>query len=83
MEDFACRAICEGRKQFRGFKGSRGIVPKDTKHGDIICILGAAEIPFVLRAVKGKYVLIGDAYIEFGNEFDVSTSAAVQTFHLQ
>ena len=44
--------------------GRTGIVPKRTKHGDVILLVVGVETPFVLRPDDGKYFLIGEAFAE-------------------
>lgn len=85
MEDFATAGIAEGRKQFRSFGGgTTGLAPHATRHGDIICILGDSEIPFVLRLVgDDQYELIGDGYIELGDTLDVGHQPTMQMFTIR
>ena len=65
--------MSQGRKQLRGLDGSVGLVPKATQHGDIICLLADADIPFILRSDLEHYRLIGDGYIESnGEKFEAS-----------
>lgn len=75
--------IAEGRKQFRGFKGSTGLVPKATQHGDVICSLAGAEIPFVLRPVGSQYKLVGDGFIDVAGEVNQQRSPEMQTFTIR
>lgn len=76
--------ISEGRKQFRSFSGTTGLVPHATRHGDIICILGDSGIPFVLRPVgDDQYELIGDGYIKLGDTLDVDHQPTIQTFTIR
>lgn len=83
MEGFASEGIAKARQQFRSFKGSSGLVPKAAKHGDVICILGNAEVPFVLRPIDEHYEMIGDGYIDLGEESEVGSKPQLQTFVLQ
>ncbi|TVY64273.1 Heterokaryon incompatibility protein 6 OR allele [Lachnellula suecica] len=83
VEGFAASGITEGRKQFRGFRGSTGLVPKATRHGDIICMLAGADIPFVLRPVEEEYELVGDGYIENGGVVDSLPNAEIRTFKIR
>lgn len=62
--------IAKGRKQFWGSRGSCGLVPEATQNGDIICMLGGGDIPFVLRPIGRQYQLLGDAYIEISEDLD-------------
>lgn len=83
MEEFATKGLAEGRKQFRGSKGSTGLVPQATQHQDIICSLASAEILFVLRPVGSQYKLVGDGYIDVGEEFNFQQNPQIQEFTIQ
>jgi hypothetical protein len=65
--------IAKGRKQFWGSRGNTGLVPEATQNGDVICMLGGGDIPFVLRPVDGQYQLLGDAYIDISEDLDVQS----------
>jgi hypothetical protein len=58
------RIICTNRKQYVSSSGKTGIVPKRTRHGDVIVLIVGIKTPFVLRPDDGKYVLIGEAFAE-------------------
>ena len=58
------RVICTNRKQFQSTSGKTGLVPKQTRYGDMIVLIVGVETPFVLRPDDGKYVLIGEAFAE-------------------
>jgi hypothetical protein len=45
-----------------------------------MCILGDAEIPFVLRPIGEKYRLVGDSYINSSRELDDNYRPALETF---
>jgi hypothetical protein len=84
VEDFATMGISKGRKQFRSSSGANGLVPDAARHGDIICILGDSEIPFVLRPVGDEqYELVGDGYIELDDTLDFGHQPMVQTFAIR
>lgn len=83
VEHFATEGICEARKHFNGPNGITGLVPQDTRAGDIICILGNSDIPFVLRHVGRYYELLGDGYIDVENDLSVYTQPELKSFHLQ
>jgi len=80
VDGFAIQGISEGRRQFCSSDGSTGLAPKATKHGDVMCILGDAEIPFVLRPMGEKYRLVGDSYINSSRELDDNYRPALETF---
>jgi hypothetical protein len=63
VEDFAAHGLTKCRKEFR-YQGFHCIILKATTDGDIVCVLGNSEIPFILRPVGDKYELVGDAYVE-------------------
>jgi hypothetical protein len=46
------------------FRGGLGIVPEATKAGDMLCLLYAAALPFVLRPVGDNFTLVGECYIQ-------------------
>jgi hypothetical protein len=64
VEDFAASGIAACRNEFRS-QDSHGIIPEAAEIGDVICVLGDSEIPFVLRPMNGRYELVGDAYVDY------------------
>lgn len=58
----------ESRGHFRrSFWSNRGylvIASHFVEEGDILCVLGGAEVPFVLRKVNSHYILMGEAYVD-------------------
>jgi len=80
---FAKIGIAGGRKQFRGFRGSTGLVPKDTQYGDIICMLGQSQRPFVLRPDGEHFGLIGDGYIDLSGEGSFKRQPVHQMFTIR
>ncbi|KAK3319453.1 heterokaryon incompatibility protein-domain-containing protein [Apodospora peruviana] len=44
-------------------KGYIGQVPKSTQAGDVVCVIGGAAVPFVLRAGSGGYKVVGQCYL--------------------
>jgi hypothetical protein len=53
-----------GRRYLRTGNGFVGLVPYDTKEGDIIVILYGGPVPYVLRPKpSGSYILVGECYI--------------------
>jgi hypothetical protein len=73
--------VVYGRRQFLSTTGCSGLVPLVAKEGDIICMLGNSEVPFVLRPVADQYQLIGDAYIDAADR--LPDSYVVQDFAIQ
>jgi hypothetical protein len=45
------------------FKGYIGQIPKGTQAADVVCVIGGAAVPFVLRASSGGYKVIGQCYL--------------------
>lgn len=44
--------------------GYFGLGPPDARHGDLICVLQTAGVPFVLRRTSGKeFRFVGDLYV--------------------
>jgi hypothetical protein len=44
--------------------GYFGLGPPDARHGDLICVLQTAGVPFVLRRTSGKeFRFVGDSYV--------------------
>ncbi|KAJ0325048.1 hypothetical protein COL5a_007551 [Colletotrichum fioriniae] len=57
-------AAASPRRFSRTTVGRLCLVPRETKVGDAICLLLGSEVPFVIRPTKrGRYELIGDAYV--------------------
>jgi hypothetical protein len=82
VEGIVTNGISKCRNQFRSLNGSTGLIPDTTVPGDLICMLGDAEIPFVLRPNHGEFKIIGDAYIEMADD-DVDRPLMVQTFGIR
>ncbi|KAH7064450.1 heterokaryon incompatibility protein-domain-containing protein [Paraphoma chrysanthemicola] len=40
-----------------------GLVPDDTKVGDLICLLQGGSVPYILRPAGNKYIFIGECVI--------------------
>ncbi|RWA12865.1 hypothetical protein EKO27_g2232 [Xylaria grammica] len=57
-----CRAIA-GRRLAITDQQYAGLVPRDARYGDKICIIQGFNVPYVLRQVGDHYILIGDAYV--------------------
>jgi hypothetical protein len=82
VKSIVINGISEGRKQFIDPEGSKGLVTERAIAGDLICILGNTEIPFVLRPVGDEFVLIGDAYIKLA-QGQTDRPFKVQTFSIR
>lgn len=52
------------RRLFVSKAGILGLAPWDAAEGDVICVLPGCRFPVVLRAIEGKYVLIGETYVD-------------------
>ncbi|MCJ1353909.1 MAG: hypothetical protein MMC33_003896 [Icmadophila ericetorum] len=56
--------LLQGRAFCTTVKGRTGLIPKEARVGDIICILASLPVPVVLRhAGKRKWYLIGECYV--------------------
>lgn len=52
------------RRPFFSNSGHVGLAPARAEPGDCICIIYGSPVPYILRAsTKGKFVLIGEAYV--------------------
>jgi len=52
------------KRPFLSNSGHVGLAPARAEPGDCICIIFGSPVPFILRAsTKGKFVLIGEAYV--------------------
>jgi hypothetical protein len=58
--------ICDtlkGRSYFTTTEGYIGLAPRETRSGDIICVLLGSNAPIVLRSQgEGKYSVVGECY---------------------
>jgi hypothetical protein len=50
-------------------EGKLGLVPRNAKEGDLVCLLSGAHVPIILRRVPGTgdrehYMVVGDAHLE-------------------
>jgi hypothetical protein len=81
VKDLATMGIVHGRQQFRSSTGCTGLIPLVAREGDVICMLGNAKVPFVLRPIGDRYQLIGDAYIDVVDNF--RDSYVVQEFAIE
>ncbi len=53
------------RKAFCTQKGYKGLIPADAEVGDLLCVFLGADLPSVVRKVKGeRYRLVGGAYVQ-------------------
>ena len=57
---------CNGTRIMRTSRGFIGTVPRNTKKGDVVCVLYGGQTPFILRpsdSRPGMFRLIGDGYV--------------------
>jgi hypothetical protein len=57
---------CNGTRIMRTNRGFIGTVPRNTKKGDVVCVLYGGQTPFILRPSEsrpGMYRLVGDGYV--------------------
>ena len=72
---------CVKRRLARTVNGYLGLVPRETRAGDIIALLPGGRLPFVLRSRGGPWELIGPCYIHgvmYGEAFDESQCGEVR-----
>lgn len=55
--------LCRYRKLFVTREGYIGLGPQAMQAGVLCCILFGARLPYILRRVCGRYVLVGESYI--------------------
>jgi len=57
------RNTLRGRSCFTTTEGYIGLAPRETRSGDIICVLLGSDVPLVLRSKgEGKYSVVGECY---------------------
>jgi hypothetical protein len=71
-----------------------GIIPEESKAGDIVCVFLGFRVPFVLRPIAEGWQLIGECYlpwcmegemvahIDWESAFDDQPVAPLEDFHL-
>jgi hypothetical protein len=58
---------CRGRRFVVLNRGTMGLVPAETKEGDVVCAFIGALVPFVLRPERGgRWSFVGECYIQGG-----------------
>jgi len=55
--------VATQRRMIKTKKGLIGLAPKLARKGDFICLFKGGMVPFVMRKVKSRWVLIGDSYL--------------------
>jgi len=85
-----------GRCFFVTEKGLMGIGPLDAASGDMVCVVGGACVPLILRKVEvregggdrrgegegGKVVYVGDAYVDGLTHGEAYDEALLREFEL-
>jgi hypothetical protein len=56
--------LAKGRALFVTKRGFIGMAPPSIQHGDTVCILFGAHVPFALRSEGHRWKLIGDVYVD-------------------
>ena len=59
----AAEAVCLGRCLFYTTSGHIGLGPGDMALDDVVCILGGAVMPIVVRPLEDQFGIIGDCYV--------------------
>ncbi|EPE30488.1 hypothetical protein GLAREA_03455 [Glarea lozoyensis ATCC 20868] len=70
--------VCQNSRLFLTVSGHIGLGPRQIGSGDVICVLGGADMPFALRRQDGCYTLVGDCYID-----DVMEGQAVEAMKMK
>ena len=52
------------RRLFISWAGVVGLSPWNAAVGDVICVLLGCRFPIILRPAEGKYILVGEAYVD-------------------
>ncbi len=57
--------VCfDGRNSFITEKGYVGLAPLGARVGDVVCVVGGADVPLVLRAAEnGNWKLVGECFV--------------------
>jgi hypothetical protein len=58
------RPACYGRRLIWTDTGKLGLVPRNTEASDMICVLFGCSVPVILRPKDGRYIVIGECYID-------------------
>jgi hypothetical protein len=58
------RKWCPGRRFFRTADGLMGMGPGTMKEGDVLCLLFGSAVPYILRPKDGRYIFVGDCYVD-------------------
>ena len=57
--------MTSGRSPFVTEKGSLGMSSSQVRRGDVVGLLGGAQVPFVLRPdIGGNYTIVSEAYVD-------------------
>lgn len=74
--EFELARISPGRVPFVTKKGHLGLTSRWVERGDIISLIGGAQVPFVLRDCKnGRYSIISEAYVDGIMDGEVAASS--------
>ncbi|UPK93229.1 hypothetical protein LCI18_004164 [Fusarium solani-melongenae] len=57
------KTVCLGRCLFYTTSGHIGLGPGDMALGDVVCILGGAVMPIVVRPLGDSFGIVGDCYV--------------------
>jgi hypothetical protein len=57
-------SVCAYRRLMRTSTGLLGLVPQKAQAGDLICVLFGCSLPLVLRPQDGRYIIIGECYVD-------------------
>ena len=55
--------MCRGRRLFYTTSGHISLSPRDMDLDDVVCILGGAVMPIVVRLLEDQFGIVGDCYV--------------------
>jgi hypothetical protein len=64
---------CHNRRLFVTTGGHLGLGPWQAQPGDILCVLGGADMPFIIRKEDSRFRLVGECYVD-----DIMNGEAVE-----
>jgi hypothetical protein len=64
---------CRNRRLFVTTGGHLGLGPWQAQPGDILCVLGGADMPFIIRKEDSRFRLVGECYVD-----DIMNGEAVE-----
>ena len=56
--------VCHNRRLFLTASGHLGLGPEALRADDVVCVLGGAVMPYILRRGVGYFRLVGECYVD-------------------